>query len=443
MASQANDLPVGQVINLPGHFDEPVRLDEARPLGRGYEYRVRSPNGSLEEAGTDGLPLDSRSIAARSLFAAVLRKKGVVALPLLQQEAQRLAESGTYPYSALASGVNQLGRMDAGLAETVFADSLAAYQQSSPTLAGNADFVNMLRLNRGPAAHADVQQAVTTVVNNLLAHPADSDQEKLPQPIQYQGATVDNPTDFLLLQLMPVARELQPDLLDHIAQSRPALGKAANAVSAMPRESWFPGQLGNSAAAATNPERAALNRIQGAAASDPKQALAMANTQQDPLARSQALAAVASGMASKDPQQASQVLDDAQKAAEKIDDQRKELQALIAMAIASNRMNNQVVLRDSLARGFVLGDELLRQQQNEHPEQPPSDQGLSALVRAGVRPQLELTVAGIETLQNPQVKAQLLVIAAQSMPRRRAAPKSPAPAAVAEKPAAPAPLHPQ
>jgi superfamily II DNA or RNA helicase len=44
---------IGQRIYLPGHFDVPVVLEDARPLGSddsaGYECRVRLPNGSLEE----------------------------------------------------------------------------------------------------------------------------------------------------------------------------------------------------------------------------------------------------------------------------------------------------------------------------------------------------------------------------------------------------------
>lgn len=45
---------IGQRIFLPGHFDCPVVLEDARPLGSddsaGYECRVRLPDGSLEEA---------------------------------------------------------------------------------------------------------------------------------------------------------------------------------------------------------------------------------------------------------------------------------------------------------------------------------------------------------------------------------------------------------
>lgn len=45
---------IGQRISLPGHFDAPVILEDARPLGSddstGYECRVRLLDGSLEEA---------------------------------------------------------------------------------------------------------------------------------------------------------------------------------------------------------------------------------------------------------------------------------------------------------------------------------------------------------------------------------------------------------
>ena len=49
MATEIN-LPIGARIQLPGHFDLPVVLEDARPLPNGYECRVRLPNGTLEEA---------------------------------------------------------------------------------------------------------------------------------------------------------------------------------------------------------------------------------------------------------------------------------------------------------------------------------------------------------------------------------------------------------
>ncbi len=43
-------LPIGQQVSLPGHWDLPVTLASARPLGKGIECRVRLPDGTLDEA---------------------------------------------------------------------------------------------------------------------------------------------------------------------------------------------------------------------------------------------------------------------------------------------------------------------------------------------------------------------------------------------------------
>src|SRR5262245_46439279 len=53
MSSHPLSAAVGRQVSLPGHFDVPVLLEEARPLGPngsgGFECRVRLPDGGLEE----------------------------------------------------------------------------------------------------------------------------------------------------------------------------------------------------------------------------------------------------------------------------------------------------------------------------------------------------------------------------------------------------------
>jgi superfamily II DNA or RNA helicase len=50
MEIEAARLPIGQKVALPGHFDQAVTLEGVRPLGRGFECRVRLADGSLDEA---------------------------------------------------------------------------------------------------------------------------------------------------------------------------------------------------------------------------------------------------------------------------------------------------------------------------------------------------------------------------------------------------------
>src|SRR5258708_7736085 len=50
MDSGHTTLPIGRQVSLPGHFDLPVTLESARPLGKGFECRVRLHDGTLDEA---------------------------------------------------------------------------------------------------------------------------------------------------------------------------------------------------------------------------------------------------------------------------------------------------------------------------------------------------------------------------------------------------------
>ncbi|MBI4028201.1 MAG: DUF3883 domain-containing protein [Verrucomicrobia bacterium] len=43
-------LPIGLQVSLPGHFNVPVVLEGTRPLAKGFECRVRLPDGTLDEA---------------------------------------------------------------------------------------------------------------------------------------------------------------------------------------------------------------------------------------------------------------------------------------------------------------------------------------------------------------------------------------------------------
>jgi superfamily II DNA or RNA helicase len=43
------EYPIGQKVDLPGHFAEPVVIEGVRPLGSGFECRVRLPDGTPDE----------------------------------------------------------------------------------------------------------------------------------------------------------------------------------------------------------------------------------------------------------------------------------------------------------------------------------------------------------------------------------------------------------
>jgi hypothetical protein len=50
MGVMDTQLPIGQQVSSSGHLNLPVTLESARPLGKGFECRVRLHDGSLDEA---------------------------------------------------------------------------------------------------------------------------------------------------------------------------------------------------------------------------------------------------------------------------------------------------------------------------------------------------------------------------------------------------------
>ena len=101
-------LPIGQPVSLPGHFDVPVVLEAARPLAKGYECRVRLPDGTLDEAIIS--PEEAATLAGASVAA---ETKAPLAdaeqLRLLIESARiRLAYAHDRQFAVSLSGIRTL-----------------------------------------------------------------------------------------------------------------------------------------------------------------------------------------------------------------------------------------------------------------------------------------------------------------------------------------------
>lgn len=101
-------LPIGQKVILPGHFDAPVILEDARILAGGYECRFRLPDGTLEEA---VISLEEASTLAQSAEASVRSAQPADAekIRLLVESARiRLAYSHDRQFAVSMSGIRTL-----------------------------------------------------------------------------------------------------------------------------------------------------------------------------------------------------------------------------------------------------------------------------------------------------------------------------------------------
>ncbi|MHC1763625.1 MAG: helicase-related protein [Verrucomicrobiia bacterium] len=103
-----SELPIGKQISLPGHFHVPVILEAARPLGKGFECRVRLPDGSLDEA-----VITAEEAAALAGAAAPVESKATTVnaeqLRLLVESARiRLAYAHDKHFAVSLSGIRTL-----------------------------------------------------------------------------------------------------------------------------------------------------------------------------------------------------------------------------------------------------------------------------------------------------------------------------------------------
>ncbi|CEP66431.1 SNF2-related [Moorella glycerini] len=73
------EFPIGQRVHLPGHFPEPVILEAVRPIGSGYECRVRLPDGRPDE-----------TILSEEEVAVLLPQKRDVPAPVIPADAEKI-----------------------------------------------------------------------------------------------------------------------------------------------------------------------------------------------------------------------------------------------------------------------------------------------------------------------------------------------------------------
>lgn len=87
-------------------------------------------------------PPSAQAQFCRAVFTRMAESGGIGALPLLQQEAEELGESGQYPYAALAAAAMELANKDRGdnsehareILRSVFEPAFARYRQSPPLI---------------------------------------------------------------------------------------------------------------------------------------------------------------------------------------------------------------------------------------------------------------------------------------------------------------------
>jgi hypothetical protein len=361
------------------------------------------------------------SSPVRRLFSRIVREKGTEGLDLIRQEAQRLGQISHYPYSAVMASARELPADDAVSREVLFYEALAAYRQGTRSFASDGEFVLMLlqEWSRDPKTAA--RDAFQAVALNLVARAEQEDQQAASPTVSSASGASSAPTnsaDRLLLRLLPLIKNADPDLLQKIQQARPQLPR--DIPSARGRG---PARFGRDSSVSSLPSAGSPARTPqfqsflqfNQARRNPEQALTTSQALSDPLARVLTLVGAASGLARKDREGALSALQQADQTAGRLQDPAQQLQAASAIISVTAQLENRALLLSSLERGFQAA-EALEQSSQESGESPPQAQfALRRLVGTAFQQDPELAVSFVDRVRIPDLKAGLLIDAAQAL----------------------------
>ncbi len=351
----------------------------------------------------------------RRLFSRIVQEKGEEGVELIRQEAQRLAQTTYYPYSAVLAAIRELKTDDKAVRENLFADALAAYRQGNRSLASDSEFARMLVTEWSGVPRTLAREAFNAVATNLLARAEEEDQQASSTTMSPPaGSTqVRGSADRVLLRLMPLIRIVDPELQQKIQQARPDIARAMQATGGRGIQRFASDRPGGGASPPFAQQQQLLQSFAqyNQARRNPSQALTASQALTDPLARTLTLVGAAAGMARRDRAAADSILEEAARTAERIQDPAQQLEAAAMIADAAGQLESKALLRSALERGFNAA-EILEESGSE-----PDPRGrftLQRLVRTGFQQDPQLALAFIDRVRIPQMKAGLLVDAAQA-----------------------------
>ncbi|PYT96670.1 MAG: hypothetical protein DMG38_22945 [Acidobacteria bacterium] len=370
------------------------------------------------------------------LFEVLIQRDGVSALPVLQQEADRLGKQGFYPYAALGYAAMQATLNDWGkdnqhairVLESVLEPAFARYSQNAHQYSDDFEFGKMLEVLAGGLPFDSVQPALRALVKNLLA--ADTSRYQF----ELEGYTSDgrvvkahNTIDATILFLGSLINR-DAELAKQLEATRPELqgtlefSKAARLHPIRFHHRW---SSSTSEQQQTHMDAVSLSHV------NPEAAIAMAEQLPDGDRASTALD-VARNIAGDYPERAAELIAEAQSTNRPVDDEMN-VNLFSARAFVAVAQNKNDELHDLLQRAFASANRVVLEQQRT------GDihffKGIGPLVQVGVQNDPDLTIAFIESLPSSYLKAELLLGAASNLYRPVRVPLRSRPQEKVEKPA--------
>ncbi len=400
-----------------------VRLDPDRAL-------ELLPSLNIEEPVPKWATSPPEMQLVNEVFKVLVARDGASALPLLEQEAERLGVQGHYPYAALGYAAMQATLKDWGrdnqqaiqVLESVFQPTFARYSQNAHRYADDLEFGKMLDVLAGGLPFDSVRPALHMLVRNLLATDTRKYQfEAEVYTSDGKTAKMHNTIDASMLFFGSLINR-DPELAQQLGSTRPELQTALEyAKDGRQRSMSFgPERRPQNM---QSPDPSAETRMDALRLShiDPEAAIAKAEQLPDDDKRASTMLEVARGIAGDYPERAAKLIAETQGGNKPTDDQLH-LNLISAQAFVAAAQNKKDELHELLQRGFESANHIILEQQRTGALQFVA--GLGPLVQIGIQNDPDLTITFIEGISPSSLKAELLLGAASALSLRMRLPLS-------------------
>ncbi|HKS76723.1 MAG TPA: hypothetical protein VJQ82_26140 [Terriglobales bacterium] len=377
---------------------------------------------------------DIRGVAARTVFKRYWDKQGVAGLGRIESTADRIGDTGQYPYGAMRPLILEVSRRNPARGLTLIGEAVTYYGRGSLFQSADEEFIDFFKEVRGLMPPAVQREALEAAVKNLTKNSG----ERETQHWQMRVYTSKGVAEFhtlnakLLFDILPMIREIDPDwakrlVQDHaeLAQTDAGMGKVLSqeggVVMSKPDNPPSPAELATKEQYLMEVSR--LQQIEEIAAKDPDQALTLAMSINDPARHAMGLAYAAAGFGNH-PEQASQLLSQSQQSLSSMKRDDEKLEAFVAIAQSAASLHDIPRAREAVEKGLDLGEQVYEESRKQHPEWPvyswEGQEDVQKLTELGTRIDAAQTVGRVEQIHDHALQAYLLIAASRALDEKSA-----------------------
>jgi hypothetical protein len=389
-----------------------VKLDPDQPL---------EPLDRLnwEETGPRLSPYRPTMHVVHHVFDVLVARDGVNALPLLEQESTRLGSHGHYPYSALGYAAMQSVLRDWGsdnqhairVLQSVLEPAWENYRQYRRDYFDDIEFGDMLAVLSGGLPADSVRPALTLLVENLLT--TDTQKYRFQVRIYANDGKIvrsDNATDAALLHFGNLICRVDPELVGHLASTRPDLTEMESTKDGV-RSSEFFGGAPSSSPVPHDDAAVQMDAIRLSSA-NAESAIAKAGEVQDAGLRAATKLDLARSVSRKDPEKAAQLIEEVQKEST-TPDKETQLNLISAQADLAAQQGRNDELRQLVQQAFALASQIISEPQTSNALD--HNRGLGHLSQIAMQTNPDLLLTFVRSLPPSFMKAEMLWGAAAAL----------------------------